>query len=240
MEGITELKAPPTVTSLQELIAELYRVFAHERVNVDYVERLLAGYVSRADDWRQYAKFDKFKYTRNLVDTGNGRFDLMLLCWPESIASTIHDHQDSHCFMKILQGELQEVRFQWPDETSLNEGMQELGRTRLPNNGVCYINDSLGLHRVENPSNTERAVSLHVYVPPFQTCQAFDQRTGRKQQCRVTFWSKYGKRITYQPSMDASAPSLPPTPHTIQYEKPLKEEKRFRPPLVRTPASIQE
>jgi len=109
-------------------------VFAHERVNVDYVERLLAGYVSRADDWRQYAKFDKFKYTRNLVDTGNGRFDLMLLCWPESIASTIHDHQDSHCFMKILQGELQEVQAEVLERGSLadciNASAAVMGRIR--------------------------------------------------------------------------------------------------------------
>ncbi|XP_037091519.1 cysteine dioxygenase type 1-like [Pollicipes pollicipes] len=233
----SEFKAPPKVPTLQALIEELHRVFARDRVNVDYVHRLIEGYVSSYDDWKQYAKFDKFKYTRNLVDAGNGRFDIMLLCWPESIASTIHDHQDSHCFMKILQGELQEVRYSWPDDSTPDEGMKELGRKRLPLNGVCYINDSLGLHRVENPSHSERAVSLHVYVPPFHTCQAFDERTGRRQQCRVTFWSKYGKRITYQPSMDAA---LPPPPHTIQYEKPDKPQPKSRPPLVRAHASIQE
>ncbi len=34
-------------------------------------------------DWRKFAKFDKYKYTRNLVHEGNGKFNLMLLCWAE-------------------------------------------------------------------------------------------------------------------------------------------------------------
>ena len=35
----------------------------------------------------------------------------MILCWGEGHGSAIHDHSDSHCFMKILKGELAEVRY---------------------------------------------------------------------------------------------------------------------------------
>lgn len=38
--------------------------------------------------------------------------------------------------------------------------------------------DSLGLHRVENRSHTVPAVSLHLYVPPFDRCHVFDESTG--------------------------------------------------------------
>ena len=41
---------------------------------------------------------------------GNSKFNLILMCWPEGISSTIHDHQDSHCFMRILEGEAKETR----------------------------------------------------------------------------------------------------------------------------------
>ena len=61
MEHISEFKAPPKVTSLTELIEELHRVFACDRVNVDYVQRLMTGYASNAADWKQFAKRDKFK-----------------------------------------------------------------------------------------------------------------------------------------------------------------------------------
>lgn len=55
------------------------------------------------------------------------------------------------------------------------------------------ISDSLGLHRVENPSHVNPAVSLHVYSPPFDSCSVFNQHTGQKTKCKVTFWSKYGE-----------------------------------------------
>ena len=36
---------------------------------------------------------------------------------------------------------------------------------------VTYMSDELGLHRVENTSHSNPAVSLHLYSPPFQSCQ---------------------------------------------------------------------
>lgn len=38
---------------------------------------------SKEEDWQKFAIFDPAKYTRNLVDDGNGKFNLMVLCWGE-------------------------------------------------------------------------------------------------------------------------------------------------------------
>ena len=62
---------------------------------------------------------------------------------------------------------------------------------------IFLCTDSMGLHRVENPSNSEGAVSLHLYCPPFQHCRAFDERTGHAIKCPVTFYSKYGEKIRH-------------------------------------------
>lgn len=59
------------------------------------------------------------------------------------------------------------------------------------------ISDELGIHRIENPSHTDNAVSLHLYCPPFDECQTFDQFTGHKRSAEVTFWSKFGKRTPF-------------------------------------------
>ncbi|KAF3430236.1 hypothetical protein E2986_05480 [Frieseomelitta varia] len=137
-------------------------------------------------------------YTRNLVDEGNGRFNLMVLCWGEGHGSAIHDHANAHCVMKILQGELCETRYAWPkkrnDETKEPEELQELERNTIGLNEICYINDSLGLHRVENPSTANPAISLHLYSPPFSSCSVFNKQTGQRTSCKVTFWSKYGEK----------------------------------------------
>ena len=38
---------------------------------------------SNRADWDKYALFDPAKYTRNLVSNGNGKFNLLILCWGE-------------------------------------------------------------------------------------------------------------------------------------------------------------
>lgn len=175
-------------------------MFESECINVDYVHDIMASYKSNPSDWKKFAKFDRYRYTRNLIDEGNGKFNLMLLCWGPSQTSTIHDHADAHCFMKMLSGSLQEVRFDWPKDyrpETQNEAseMLEIDRNVLKLNDVCYINDSLGLHRVENASHSEGAVSLHLYCPPFNCCSMFDERTGKRTKCPVTFWSKFGQKL---------------------------------------------
>lgn len=110
----------------------------------------------------------------------------MILCWGEGHGSAIHDHADSHCFMKMLKGELAEIRYAWPDgdgpaadgnESAGHIGgstvtmtaadksdngnidddndnsddkddqynrdeLQELSRSSMELDGVCYINGS--------------------------------------------------------------------------------------------------
>ena len=35
------------------------------------------------------------------MDEGNGKYNLIVLCWDSGQGSAIHDHADSHCFMKV-------------------------------------------------------------------------------------------------------------------------------------------
>jgi len=182
------------VKCLDDLITNLHKVFDSDHVNIEHVQSLMHSYKSHPADWKKFAKFDQYRYTRNLVDEGNGKFNLMILCWGEGHGSAVHDHADAHCFMKMLQGSLSEVRFAWPEEDQEND-LKEISRKPLLLNDVCYINDSMGLHRVENPSHVEPAVSLHLYSPPFSSCSMFDQRTGHRTKCQVTFWSKYGEKV---------------------------------------------
>ena len=117
--------------------------------------------------------------------------------------------------MRILQGSVEETQYHWPDNE--NEApVKEKCSTIYENGKVAYINgkdlliknlytvlktksnnlslDSIGLHRVKNPSLTEGAVSLHLYSPPFQTCQTFDDDTGNKKTVQMAFHSEKGKR----------------------------------------------
>jgi cysteine dioxygenase len=59
------------------MIERLLQLFDGESVNIEEVEDLLASYKSDPKDWHKFAKFDKYKYTRNLVHEGNGKFNLV-------------------------------------------------------------------------------------------------------------------------------------------------------------------
>ncbi|XP_073409282.1 cysteine dioxygenase type 1 isoform X2 [Dendrobates tinctorius] len=160
----TDILKPQT---LDELIQILHEIFASDEVNVEEVQSIMESYESNPMEWMKYAKFDPY--------------------------SSIHDHTNSHCFLKLLQGNLKETLYDWPQKKS-NGSMVKKSEGVLKLNQCAYINDSIGLHRVENSSHTETAVSLHLYSPPFDHCQTFDQRTGHRNTVKMTFWSKYGER----------------------------------------------
>lgn len=53
-----DIKSIQTPENLDDLIAQLHEVFAEDKVNVDYVHRLMESYVSNKKDWKKFAKFD--------------------------------------------------------------------------------------------------------------------------------------------------------------------------------------
>uniref|UniRef100_A0A0B7BB99 Cysteine dioxygenase n=1 Tax=Arion vulgaris TaxID=1028688 RepID=A0A0B7BB99_9EUPU len=196
--------------SLRDLVTKLHEVFENDHISVEYVQALMTSYQSRSKEWKRFAKFDPHRYTRNLVDSGNGKFNLMILCWNEGQGSSIHSHANSHCFLKVIDGGVKEELYEWPSQDPTDENgkdMKKWAENEYSKNECAYINDSIGLHRVENPSHTDKAVTLHLYSPPFDECQCFDERTGRAVISKVTFWSKYGRRTPFGRSQGTSQSS---------------------------------
>ncbi|KAF9027181.1 hypothetical protein CPC16_006642 [Podila verticillata] len=194
---------------------------ACEGVDVERVKTLMASYTSNQHDWEKYALFDKNRYTRNLVDDGNGKFNLMILAWPETTGSAIHDHAGSHCVMKILDGELQETQYYWPDkivndsentdsglgsDNSDDEGnkpkpMTVKRETTLRRDEVAYMSDTIGLHRVANPLKTTGSLSLHLYTPPYDYCKTFNERSSKARSSgKCVFYSSKGQKLESCPS----------------------------------------
>lgn len=50
-------------------------------VDVERLQAAMSFYQSKSEEWQSYAFYDRFRYTRNLVDDGNGKYNLLLLCW---------------------------------------------------------------------------------------------------------------------------------------------------------------
>jgi len=193
---VSEFATPQTMS---DVVDGLMHFFSTNDVNTNQVKAFMESYKGDKNQWQDYAIFDQYKYTRNLIHEGNGKFNLILVCWNKNQSSTIHDHSNSHCFMKMLDGSLSETLYNWPteEEKSSNAAMKPIRSTRLKKGSVAYINDSIGLHRVGNNSEEQPAVSLHVYSPPFQMCQIFNEKNGGKMNCNVTYHTKFGEKVHY-------------------------------------------
>lgn len=183
----------PEVVSWEEMLALLRTALDGDSADVDYIQSILKAYTSLKTDWRRFALFDEHRYTRNLVDDGNGKYNVMLLCWNEGQASSIHDHAGSHCFMKILDGTLCETLYDPPSLVHEGEEMAVRSERAFATDGVIYISDSIGMHRVSNESHTRVGVSLHIYSPPYSECHCYDDRSGRARSSgKITFFSRNG------------------------------------------------
>ena len=185
---------------MEKLIKDIGEIFKDDNINTEDIRRVLCNYKSNPLDWKKYAHFDPYKYTRNLVDEGNGKYNMLILCWGPGMASSIHDHTNSHCFVKILDGNLTETLYDWPNEAEKDVPLNKKKASTYGVNEVTYMSDEIGLHRMENPSHSDGCVSLHLYIPPFDTCKIFDERTGRNSKSVVTFYTKYGQKVDYNGS----------------------------------------
>ncbi|GMT02202.1 hypothetical protein PENTCL1PPCAC_24376 [Pristionchus entomophagus] len=179
----------------QQLIDEILESFDQEPVDLGRIKALLDGYKSKREEWKKYAIFDALQsYTRNLVHRGNGKFNALILCWGPGACSNVHDHPGSQCFVKVLSGELMETRFHFPQEGADRRltPLDRIDQSTYRVDEVTHIDDSIGVHRMENPSHAEPTISLHIYCPPYQECKLYDQRTSKTHVGKMTFWSEYG------------------------------------------------
>jgi len=158
-------------------------------------------------DWERYALVDPNKsYTRNLIATDHETFTLLLLCWTPGHASPVHDHPCDGCWLRVLRGSVREIRYAIAattatssegDESDQDVKSMVCTRDETYHKGVVFITDSQGYHKIENPSSTELAVSLHLYSPPFQQCRVWlDEHRDVPCNSVMCNYSEYGIKTT--------------------------------------------
>ncbi|KAI1499306.1 RmlC-like cupin domain-containing protein [Biscogniauxia marginata] len=191
---------------LEDLLGDIRRVLGPSKgldsddVDVDQLIDLMRKYKSDPADWERYALgCEEMNYTRNLVDEGNGKANVLVLVWTPHRGSPVHDHGNAHCVMKILKGNIIEERFETPEANGEEtKPLVHKSKHEHKTNEVAYMSDELGLHRVSNPSS-DYAVSLHCYTPPNVAkwgCNTFNIMTGESTHiAKCENYSAYGQRL---------------------------------------------
>lgn len=148
-----------------------------------------------ADSLGAYLNWDRQHYTRNLIDR-TSLYELMAICWEVGQASSVHNHRDQNCWMAVPMGRLHVENFHLVHQ-DLQGGSCRLEPTDIVEMNVaspCAVNPADPVHRVVNPREfNQRAVSLHVYSRPFDTCVVYSPEQGTCGEIRLHFNTMFGK-----------------------------------------------
>lgn len=194
---------------IKQVVSEQKDIFTSETV-VEELTELVGNFELSRADWEKFVHFDEFRYTRNLVSLDESdRFGLMILAWGPGQKSPIHDHNGSHCIMRILEGNLVETLYNrrgqsgTESDTSFDPSndvdyYEKTGEKLLETGQTAYIHDRIGWHRVSNPSEMEPSVSLHLYAPTIEKCRTYCEIEGRvRSQAACPYYSINGRKVHF-------------------------------------------
>lgn len=129
-------------------------------------DKIFPAILCAESDILKYAKFREDTYCRNEINIGNPKFSLVIIGWNPGQFSPIHNHPCEGCIVIPFKGNFKEIKYNAMTLTPTESNIFKVGQ-------VSYIDDSLGLHSLGNPSKTEKAVSLHIYSPGLFKAQIF-------------------------------------------------------------------
>lgn len=184
--------------SIQTLVQELRRMPASAFVPTEPLRRFLQQMPVDADSLAPYLTWDRQHYTRNLIDR-TPLYELMAICWEAGQASSVHNHRDQNCWMAVPTGRLQVENFHLVHQ-DLEGGrcqLEALNTVEMNISHPCAVDPADPVHRVVNPKEfNQRAVSLHVYSRPFDSCVVYSPEQGTCGEIKLHLNTEYGKRKT--------------------------------------------
>jgi cysteine dioxygenase len=144
-----------------------------------------------------YLWFSDYHYTRNLV-LKTDLFELIAICWEVGQKSPIHNHRDQNCWMAIPYGKLQVHNFvlvQKEPSTRFCE-LRSSGQIVIDPENPTEVDPEEPIHQVLNLSSfASKAVSLHIYSRPFDSCEVYDLKEKRYEDVPLINTTEYGKLI---------------------------------------------
>ncbi|MEZ5428491.1 MAG: cysteine dioxygenase family protein [Pyrinomonadaceae bacterium] len=180
--------------NIQNLVEGL-REIPDREFKCDQIYQFLSDNPIEIDSISQFFFWSRDFYTRNLIYKDE-RFELMALCWEKGQVSRIHNHADQMCWMTVPAGRLRGQNFR---AVEIDEAR---GFCKLEETETFELSDCLAakveleepIHQILNlPEFDERAVSLHIYSKPFQTCLSYCCETDTFREVSLFYTSVGGK-----------------------------------------------
>ena len=183
------------IVSIQRLIEELRQMPEAMFDETEPLRRFLEQTPVDATSLDPYLNWSRQHYTRNLIDRTK-LYELMAICWEVGQASSVHNHRDQNCWMAVPIGRLHVENFHLVHQ-DLQGGhckLEPLNTVEMNIAHPCAVDPDDPVHRVINsPEFNQRAVSLHVYSRPFDTCVVYSPEQGTCGEIQLHFNTMFGK-----------------------------------------------
>jgi cysteine dioxygenase len=188
-------QAPSKPVPIHDFVAELRKFPKPAFDRVDQIIRFLQNTPVVPDTLAPYLTWDKQHYTRNLIDK-TPLYELVAICWEVGQTSSVHNHREQNCWMAVPVGRLRVENFRVVAQ-NLDAGtchLETADTVEMNPTQPCAVDPLEPVHRVYNPRDFgQRAVSLHVYSRPFDTCVVYSQEQGTCGVIKLHYQTEYGK-----------------------------------------------
>jgi cysteine dioxygenase len=195
------MSAPTSATkisqtvSIDDFVAGLRKLHEQDFIEVQGTLEYMRTHHVDAESLKPYLFWNSQHYTRNLVDKTD-LYELLTLCWEPGMKSSIHNHKGQNCWMAAPLGKLAVQNFRVLEENLLTHhcNIVPTDEVHITADNPVAVDPLNPVHDVRNPREwNERAVSLHVYSRPFDSCIVYSVDQGSCGEIGLQYTSQYGK-----------------------------------------------
>ncbi len=185
---------PQAIYSPESVSAEQFidgiRQMSSGIITKQKIHDYLVAYEIRSEDLQKYIQWLPDRHTRNKIFRDD-MIEVMLICWPIGAITPLHTHNGQLGWMTMIEGKLvvenyRKVNCNRPENQQV-VGMDCLaGATEIemqpldtemaiPGGPINTVDKTQTIHRIINRAEwNERAMSLHIYSRPIDSCVVFD------------------------------------------------------------------
>jgi NitT/TauT family transport system ATP-binding protein len=165
--------------SMHEFVTRMTPLTAPS-VDRQAVQRFLDSHLIEPASIERYLRFRDGRYTRHLVFK-SAAVELLVLCWGLGSRAPIHGHEGELCWARVERGQLRFTSYR-----ELSRSPLRLAPTGPPVDGTPgYVDGPADIHAVDTVDGD--AVSLHIYVKPYDECDIYDVERGVVRRVRLTY-----------------------------------------------------
>ncbi|HYL16064.1 MAG TPA: cysteine dioxygenase family protein [Terriglobales bacterium] len=181
--------------SIQDFVSELQKFPESAFVETAQILSFMQSAPVLPKTLTPYLTWDRQHYTRNLIDK-TPLYELIAICWEIGQVSSVHNHRDQNCWMAVPIGRLLVGNYRVISQ-DLNAGQCHLEPAETVEMNATHpsaVDPREPVHRVYNPREfNQRAVSLHVYSRPFDSCVVYSPEQGTCGEIKLHYTTEYGR-----------------------------------------------